>query len=123
MRIRWVSALMLCASLTACGGNDTKEVDCEASMQYQNRVEGKRIVAPEGLDALSEMNERAGQAAAAGLDSLTYQHLSVFVDQFAQEHPEIELRFSASLRIMDLNRDGIDVAPVYRSQGIHDYRP
>ena len=29
---------------------------------------------------------------------------------FAQAHPEIELRFSASLRIMDFNRDDIDVA-------------
>ena len=57
MIIRWVSALLLCISLTACGGNDTKEVDCETSMQYQNRVEGKRVVAPEGLDALNEMAE------------------------------------------------------------------
>ena len=30
--------------------------------------------------------------------------------QFAQAHPEIELRFSASLRIMDFDRDEIDVA-------------
>ena len=29
---------------------------------------------------------------------------------FAQAHPEVELRFSASLRIMDFSRDGIDVA-------------
>lgn len=29
---------------------------------------------------------------------------------FANAHPEIELRFSASLRIMDFDRDGIDVA-------------
>jgi hypothetical protein len=44
-------------SLTACGGNDTKEVDCEASFKYQNRVEGRRVVAPEGLDSLNEMAE------------------------------------------------------------------
>jgi hypothetical protein len=49
--------LILCGSLAACGGNDTKEVDCEASLQYQNRVEGKRVIAPEGLDALNEMVE------------------------------------------------------------------
>ncbi|QBF30413.1 transcriptional regulator GcvA [Thalassococcus sp. S3] len=30
--------------------------------------------------------------------------------QFAQAHPEVELRFSASLRIMDFHRDEIDVA-------------
>jgi LysR family glycine cleavage system transcriptional activator len=29
---------------------------------------------------------------------------------FAQTHPEIELRFSAALRIMDFNRDNVDVA-------------
>jgi hypothetical protein len=43
--------------LAACGGNDTKEVDCEASLEYQNRVEGRRVVAPEGLDSLNEMIE------------------------------------------------------------------
>lgn len=30
--------------------------------------------------------------------------------EFAQAHPEIELRFSAALRIMDFGRDAIDVA-------------
>ena len=30
--------------------------------------------------------------------------------EFARAHPEIELRFTASLRIMDFNRDEIDVA-------------
>ena len=29
---------------------------------------------------------------------------------FTQHHPDIELRFSASLRLLDLSRDGIDVA-------------
>ena len=29
---------------------------------------------------------------------------------FAQAHPEIELRFSASIRMLDFDRDGIDVA-------------
>ena len=48
---------MLCTSLAACGGNDTKEVDCEASIEYQNRVEGRRVVSPEGLDPLNEMAE------------------------------------------------------------------
>ena len=57
MRIRWLSALLLCLSLTACGGNDTREIDCDAYLKYQNRVEGKRVVAPEGLDPLNEMAE------------------------------------------------------------------
>lgn len=55
--IRWFCALALCASLAACGGNGTREIDCEANLKYQNRVEGKRIVAPEGLDPLNELAE------------------------------------------------------------------
>ncbi len=43
--------------LAACSGNDTKEVDCVANLKYQNRVEGKRVVAPEGLDQLNELAE------------------------------------------------------------------
>ena len=50
-------ALLCGLSLAGCGGNDTREVDCEASLEYQNRVEGKRIVVPQGLDALDEMAE------------------------------------------------------------------
>ncbi len=52
MKIRWAGALALIALLAACGGNDTKEVDCQSSIEFQNRVEGKRVVVPEGLDPL-----------------------------------------------------------------------
>ena len=51
------TALLCGLFLTGCGGNDTKVVDCEASLEYQNRVEGRRIVVPEGLDGLNEMAE------------------------------------------------------------------
>ena len=54
---RLVSIFALLALLAACGGNDTKEVDCVANLKYQNRVEGKRVVAPEGLDQLNELAE------------------------------------------------------------------
>jgi len=57
LKIKLWGALLLGLSVTACGGNDTKEVDCEADLQYQNRVEGRRIVAPEGLDQLNELAE------------------------------------------------------------------
>ena len=43
--------------LAACGGNDTIVVDCGDGSQYQNRVEGKRIEVPEGLDPLDEFAE------------------------------------------------------------------
>ena len=56
-RIWLLGALVACASLVACGGNKTREVDCEANLKYQNRVEGKHVVAPEGLDQLNDLAE------------------------------------------------------------------
>ena len=44
-------------ALSACGGNDTKEVDCEAGLKYQDRSEPPRVVSPEGLDQLDELAE------------------------------------------------------------------
>lgn len=51
---RLCTVLALGALLVACGGNDTKEVDCDKDLKYQNRVTGKHVVAPEGLDQLDE---------------------------------------------------------------------
>ncbi|MGC1504150.1 MAG: transcriptional regulator GcvA [Sulfitobacter sp.] len=42
--------------------------------------------------------------------AFTAKWLAPRLFEFAQEHPEIELRFSASLRLMDFVRDDIDVA-------------
>ena len=42
--------------------------------------------------------------------AFTAKWLAPRLYDFAQAHPEIELRFSAALRIMDFNRDNIDVA-------------
>ncbi|NNE51980.1 MAG: transcriptional regulator GcvA [Sulfitobacter sp.] len=42
--------------------------------------------------------------------AFTAKWLAPRLFQFAQEHPEIELRFSASLRMMDFARDNVDVA-------------
>lgn len=42
--------------------------------------------------------------------AFTAKWLAPRLFDFAQAHPEIELRFSASLRMMDFNRDNIDVA-------------
>ena len=42
--------------------------------------------------------------------AFTAKWLAPRLFEFAQAHPEIELRFSASLRIMDFARDNIDVA-------------
>ena len=54
---RLLLVLVLATSLSACGGNDTREVDCEKGLKYQNRTVGKRVVAPEGLDQLDEFRE------------------------------------------------------------------
>lgn len=42
--------------------------------------------------------------------AFTAKWLAPRLYDFAQAHPEIELRFSASLKMVDLNRDGVDVA-------------
>lgn len=42
--------------------------------------------------------------------ALTAKWLAPRIFAFANAHPEIELRFAAGLRIMDFDRDGIDVA-------------
>jgi hypothetical protein len=44
-------------ALSACGGNDTKEVDCEKGLKYQDRREPPRVVAPDDLDQLNELAE------------------------------------------------------------------
>ncbi|MEM9475928.1 MAG: transcriptional regulator GcvA [Pseudomonadota bacterium] len=42
--------------------------------------------------------------------AITAKWLAPRIFAFANAHPEIELRFAAGLRIMDFDRDGIDVA-------------
>jgi len=42
--------------------------------------------------------------------AFTAKWLAPRLYEFAQAHPDVELRFSASLKIMDFDRDGIDVA-------------
>jgi uncharacterized lipoprotein len=51
--------VLLVAALivSACGSNEPKEVDCDANLKYQNRIEGKRVVAPDGLDQLNQYAE------------------------------------------------------------------
>jgi LysR family glycine cleavage system transcriptional activator len=59
--------------------------------------------ATERLQDNETLNVTAGPA-------FTARWLAPRLYEFAQAHPEIELRFSASLRMMDFSRDGIDVA-------------
>ena len=51
-------------AMASCGGNDTKEVDCDDDLKYQNRTLGQRVVAPDGLDQLDRFREMPIPAAA-----------------------------------------------------------
>lgn len=78
-----------------------------------------RALAPDAADAFEALTKgwRAAQrtqdhqtlTVTAG-PAFTAKWLAPRLYQFAQEHPEIELRFSASLRRMDFARDDVDVA-------------
>lgn len=48
--------------------------------------------------------------------AFTAKWLAPRLYEFAQAHPEVELRFSASLRIMDFGRDAVDVAIRFGTQ-------
>lgn len=49
--------------------------------------------------------------------ALTSKWLAPRLFDFARDHPDIDLRFSASLRLMDFDRDDIDVALRFGSGG------
>lgn len=82
-------------------------------------TEAGRALAPAAADGFQTLS--AGWRAAQRLQdhqtltvtagpAFTAKWLAPRLFDFAQSHPEIELRFSASLRIMDFNRDSVDVA-------------
>ncbi len=48
---------LLLATLSACGGS--KDLTCDEVQRYQLAKEGKRVVAPEGLDDLDPLREMA----------------------------------------------------------------
>ncbi len=78
-----------------------------------------RALAPDARDAF-EILTRGWRSAQRSQDTqaltvtagpaFTAKWLAPRLYQFAQEHPDIELRFSASLRRVDLTRDDVDVA-------------
>ncbi len=52
-----IAILLATSAIAACGGDDNIVAECDGGEAYQNRVEGKRVVVPEGLDALNEFAE------------------------------------------------------------------
>ncbi|MCH2077084.1 MAG: transcriptional regulator GcvA [Rhodobacteraceae bacterium] len=59
--------------------------------------------------AVRRLTDQSNLTVTAG-PAFTAKWLAPRLFEFAQAHPEIELRFSASLRKMDFNRDAVDVA-------------
>ena len=59
--------------------------------------------------ATRRLNDVTGLTVTAG-PAFTAKWMAPRLYEFARAHPEIELRFSAALRIMDFDRDQIDVA-------------
>ena len=82
-------------------------------------TEAGRALAPgakDGFEALNaawraarRINDNGSVTVTAG-PAFTSKWLAPRLFDFARAHPEIELKFSASLRIVDLERDEIDVA-------------
>lgn len=82
-------------------------------------TEAGRVLQPgtqDGFDALQRAwnsTRRLANTTVLNVTSgpaFTAKWLAPRMFDFAQKHPEIELRFSASLRLMDFERDEIDVA-------------
>ncbi len=59
--------------------------------------------------AAQRSTDTTGLTVTAG-PAFTAKWLAPRLFGFAQDHPEIELRFAASLRLMDFDRDNVDVA-------------
>lgn len=85
-------------------------------------TEAGRVLAPgarDGFDRLAEawrstkrLQDTRGLSVTAG-PAFTAKWLAPRLYAFAQTHPDIELRFAATLRQLDLDRDEIDVAIRY----------
>jgi LysR family transcriptional regulator, glycine cleavage system transcriptional activator len=63
----------------------------------------------QAVRAVMRLGDDQGLAITAG-PAFTAKWLAPRFFRFAEAHPEIELRFVASLRIMDFDRDGVDAA-------------
>ncbi|MEM6422802.1 MAG: transcriptional regulator GcvA [Pseudomonadota bacterium] len=63
----------------------------------------------EGVRAVERLSEGSALTVTAG-PAFTAKWLAPRFFGFASAHPEIELRFVASMRVMDFDRDGVDAA-------------
>jgi len=103
-----------------------KSLETELGQKLFNRLnravsltEAGRALAPGATDAFAtlgaawrntqRLNDNGVLTVTAG-PAFTSKWLAPRMYEFAQEHPEIELRFAAGLRIADFDRDEVDVA-------------
>lgn len=70
----------------------------------------------DGVRAVARLNDTSTLTITAG-PAFTAKWLAPRMFRFAEAHPEIELRFVASLKIMDFNRDGIEAAIRFGTHG------
>ncbi|MEM1300563.1 MAG: transcriptional regulator GcvA [Pseudomonadota bacterium] len=63
----------------------------------------------DAVRAVARLRDDAGLTITAG-PAFTAKWLAPRFFRFANKHPEVELRFVATLRVMDFQRDGIDAA-------------
>lgn len=63
----------------------------------------------QAVRAVARLGDDTGMTITAG-PAFTAKWLAPRFFRFAEAHPEIELRFVATLRIMDFDRDGVDAA-------------
>ncbi len=69
----------------------------------------------EGWRATRRLHNNSTLTVTAG-PALTAKWLAPRLYDFARSHPEIDLRFSATLRLLDLHRDDVDVALRFGTQ-------
>ncbi|MEM7509175.1 MAG: transcriptional regulator GcvA [Pseudomonadota bacterium] len=70
----------------------------------------------DAVRAVARLNDTRTLTITAG-PAFTAKWLAPRMFRFAEAHPEIELRFVASLKIMDFNRDGIEAAIRFGTHG------
>ncbi|MEM8741630.1 MAG: transcriptional regulator GcvA [Pseudomonadota bacterium] len=82
-------------------------------------TEAGRVLAPGLADGFERLQQAWSQMRRLSNDSVltvtagpafTAKWLAPRLFRFAEEHPEIELRFAATLRILDFGRDEVDIA-------------
>jgi LysR family glycine cleavage system transcriptional activator len=77
---------------------------------YAERLQDAFNEIRDATDTLLHQNKRAGALTVSLLPTLAQRWLIPRLGSFQNAHPEIEVRFSTAVRIVDLNREDVDLA-------------